>query len=174
MRRHLNGGEYGADLYLVALGANMRHPRFGRPRAVLEAALGALERCGIDVLRASPVIDSAPVGPSLRRYANGVAVVRAAMEPPALLAILQSIEQAFGRKRRGSRWRSRVLDLDIVLWGGGAWCSPGLVIPHPHFRERDFVLRPALAVARDWRDPLTGLSLAHLAARLTSPKRAPR
>lgn len=113
----------------------------------------------------SPIIASDPVGPSIRRYANAVALVETVEEPPAVLARLKSIERAFGR-RRGQRWSARVIDLDIVLWSGGAWWSRGLTIPHAAFRERDFVLGPLLRVAPDWRDPLTGLRVRQLHARL--------
>ncbi len=95
--------------------------------------------------------------------------------PGALLGELQAIEHRFGRRDRGGqRWRARVLDLDIVLWSGGTWASPDLLIPHPAFRQRDFVLGPAAGIAPEWRDPLSGLSLRQLHARLTRPKRLPR
>lgn len=160
--------------YLVALGSNVRHARHGRPARVLGAALAALESAQIAVEAASPVISSAPLGPSLRRYANSVCLVRTDLDPAALLGVLKRIERAFGRRPGGRRWGSRVLDLDIVLWDGGAWGSPGLVVPHVAFRERSFVLGPALAVAAPWRDPVTGLSLRHLSNRLTRPRAAPR
>ena len=67
-----------------------------------------------------------------------------------------------------------MLDLDLVLWSGGAWSSPGLIVPHPAYRERAFVLGPMLAVAPDWRDPLSGLSTRQLHARLTRPRPTPR
>lgn len=89
-----------------------------------------------------------------------------------MLAALHAVEQRFGRRRRGESWRARTLDLDIVLWSGGAWSSPALIIPHPRFRERRFVLGPAQTVASSWRDPVTGLTLAHLAAGLTRPRPA--
>jgi len=117
---------------------------------------------------------SAPVGPSSRRYANAATIVTTMLAPPELLHRLHQIEREFGRLRRGQPWAARVLDLDIVLWSGGAWSSPGLPVPHVHFRERTFVLRPALAVAPDWRDPLTSLSLRHLHHRLTRPRPVPR
>lgn len=113
-----------AERYLIALGSNQRHARFGAPERVLAAALGALEQAGIHVVRAGPVIRSAPIGPSLRRYANSAAVVETGLLPDALLAALKQIERAFGRTRGGQRWSTRVLDLDIVLWRGGAWSSP--------------------------------------------------
>ena len=154
-------------LYLVALGSNRRHGKHGAPEQVLRAALAALAGQGLAVAAASPIIASAPLGPAQRRYANAAALVRFAGEPPALLERLERIEASFGRRAGGRRWGARVLDLDIVLWQGGAWSSPGLTVPHRHFRTRAFVLGPAAQVAPAWRDPLTGLSLRQLHARLT-------
>ncbi len=153
--------------YLIALGSNVRHCRFGAPAKVLLAALAELSGEGVTVKRMSPIITSAPLGPSRRSYANAAAVVKCRYAPDELLCLLKAIEQRFGRRRGGQRWISRVLDLDIILWRDGAWCSPGLTVPHPAFRERDFVLRPAAAIAPDWRDPVTGLTLRQLLARLT-------
>ena len=160
--------------YLIALGSNVRHPRYGGPPQVLRAAFQALDSAkGIKLKAASNVIASAPLSPpdgrARRRYANAAAIVRSKLDPPALLAQLHALEARFARRRRGRRWGSRTLDLDIVLWSGGPWASPGLTIPHPAYRERAFVLTPALAIARDWRDPLTRLTIAHLAARLRRP-----
>lgn len=132
--------------------------------ALIDGTLG-------EVLAMSPVIDSAPVGPSLRRYANGALVLDSALDPLDLLETLHQLEAQLGRVRRGQRWRSRVIDLDLILWSGGVVAEPQLSVPHPLFRTRDFVLGPAAAIAPGWRDPLTGLTLAHLHARLT--RRAP-
>jgi len=164
--------------YLVALGSNMRHPRHGSPRKVIAAALAALDNGKYEVMAASPVIESAPVGPSRRRYANGVAVVCSKREPDEMLHKLHKIENTFGRRRQGQAWGSRVLDLDLVLWSGGPWaCGEGdesLILPHPAFRARDFVLGPARRIAGPWRDPLSGLTINQLHARLTKPRPAPR
>ncbi|MCC6926516.1 2-amino-4-hydroxy-6-hydroxymethyldihydropteridine diphosphokinase [Novosphingobium sp.] len=159
--------------YLIALGSNRRHPRFGRPEHVLAAALAALEAHGIKVEALGPTIRSAPIGPSLRRYANGALVAASRLEPDELLDELKAIERRFGRRTGGQRWSSRVLDLDIVLWSGGAWSSPGLTVPHAAFRERLFVLTPALPIAGTWRDPLSGRTLRQITARLTRPRPIP-
>lgn len=151
--------------YVLALGSNMRVPGVGAPRKVVQAAIAALGEKGVEVLSLSQIRGSRPLGPSQRFYANAAALVETRQAPEELLAILQELEQDFGRKRRGARWRSRPLDLDIVLWSGGAWLSPGLVIPHTRFRERDFVTRPAAEVAPSWRDPVSGLSLRQIARR---------
>ena len=163
-----------AQRYLIALGSNQRHARLGSPEKVLAAALDELDRKQIKLVAASRVIRSAPLGPSRRRYANSAALVKSKLDPPELLALLKHIEAKFGRRLGGQRWAARVLDLDVVLWSGGVWSSPGLTVPHPLFRDRDFVLGPATEIAPRWRDPITGLSLRQLHARLTRPRPAPR
>ncbi|NQX94026.1 MAG: 2-amino-4-hydroxy-6-hydroxymethyldihydropteridine diphosphokinase [Erythrobacter sp.] len=153
----------------------MHVPGMGAPRRVLAQAVRDLEENAGSVLAVSPVIDSAPIGPSLRRYANGALVLESELSPPNLLATLQLIEHCHGRRRaqrRGQRWRARALDLDIILWSGGVWASQELTIPHREMRERGFVLRPAAAIARGWRDPVTGHSLGQLSARLIRSRRA--
>lgn len=146
------------QLYVIALGSN-RRGRHGAPEAEVRAALAAIG----GVVRASPIIATAPLGPSRRRFANAVALIESEEAPPALLARLKRIERAFGR-RRGRRWDSRVIDLDIILWSGDVWASDGLVIPHPQFRHRGFVLQPLNAIVPAWRDPLTGRTIRQLAA----------
>ncbi len=147
----------------------MRHPRHGAPRQVIEAAIAALCNAGLSVGAVSPVVSSVPLGASRRRYANAAAIVTSALGPEALLDLLQAVEHAFGRRRRGARWRARVLDLDIVLWSGGSWGSQRLVIPHREFRHRAFVLGPAAKIAAGWRDTVSGLTLRQLHHRLIRP-----
>lgn len=155
----------GRTSYLVALGSN-RRGRHGGPRAELRAAVAALDAMeGARVTAVAPVIETAPIGPSIRRYANGAAIVETTESPDALLRRLKAIERGFGR-RRGRRWGARVLDLDIILWSGGTWGNRVLTVPHPAFRERDFVLVPACAIAAHWRDPVSGHSVRCLHARL--------
>lgn len=162
----------------MALGSNQRHPRHGSPSAILSAALDEVgqRHCRIDAV--SPTMRSRPIGPSQRVYCNSAALISTDLDPPALLEELQAIETMFGRRRQGQRWRSRTLDLDVVLWSGGCWSDESLTIPHPEFRNRDFVLRPAAGIAGAWRDPVTGLTLRQLHRRfvkgLTRPSPPPR
>lgn len=159
--------------YLIALGSNQRHYKHGRPADIIGAALDWLSAIGTVDAR-SRIITSDPVGPSQRKYANSAAIITSALTPHAMLDILQSTERMFGRHRRGQRWSARVLDLDIILWSGGIVSDSVLSIPHPEFRRRTFVLGPATHIAGDWRDPITGLAIKHLNARLTKPHPAPR
>lgn len=152
--------------YALSIGSNVRHGRFGTPEKVLEAAFDALDGKATKLIGRSGIVSSAPLGPSKRRYANAAAIVETKLSPPELLKKLKKTERKFGRQSRGARWSARVLDLDIALWSGGFWASPELTVPHREFRQRPFVLGPLLKVASDWRDPLTGLSVRHLKARL--------
>jgi 2-amino-4-hydroxy-6-hydroxymethyldihydropteridine diphosphokinase len=163
-----------AHRYLIALGSNQRHPRHGAPREIVAAALERLADEGVGVLRAAPVIETDPVGPSGRRFANSAALIASDLDPPELLALLKRTEREFGRRAGGQRWRARVIDLDIVLWSGGPWGARDLTIPHPLFRQRSFVLTPAALVAPYWRDPLSGFTLRQLQSRLTRPRALPR
>ncbi len=156
-------------LYAIGLGSNRRHTRFGDPRQVLMAALAALESDDIEAVDASPIIASAPIGPSRRRYANAVALVASPLSPPEMLERLKAVETAFGR-RTGQRWSARTLDLDILLWSGGIWSDAALSIPHPAMEQRDFVLGPLRAIAPDWRHPLNAFTVRQMAARLVRPK----
>ncbi|MEZ0495977.1 2-amino-4-hydroxy-6-hydroxymethyldihydropteridine diphosphokinase [Sphingomonas sp. IW22] len=151
----------GHATYLIALGSN-RPGRHGRPANTLRAAAGVLPG---RVTAMSPMIDSAPIGPSIRRYANAVLLLESDLLPDALLTTLKRIERDFGR-RAGRRWGTRVIDLDIILWSGGRFANRRLTVPHMAFRTRDFVLGPAARIAPRWRDPVTGLRLAQLRARL--------
>lgn len=154
--------------YVIALGSN-RRGRHGSPERELAAALAEIG----GVRAVSPVLRTAPLGPSKRRYANAAALIEADEDPAVLLRRLKAIERHFGR-RRGRIWSSRVIDLDIVLWSGGAWSSLGLTVPHIEFRRRSFVLDAVVRIVPDWRDPLSGLTIRQLAARLTRPAPALR
>jgi 2-amino-4-hydroxy-6-hydroxymethyldihydropteridine diphosphokinase len=151
--------------YVIALGSN-RRGRNGAPADQVRAALTAIGQ----VVAVSPLIATAPIGPSSRRFVNAAALIDSDESPPDLLGRLKSIEVDFGR-RPGQRWGEREIDLDIILWSGGTWSEDRLTIPHPAFRERRFVLEPLAGVVPDWRDPLTGLTMRQLVARLT--RRAP-
>ena len=152
-------------LYAIGIGSNRRHGRFGRPGAVVEAAVARLDR-DFGLFNASPIVLNPAHGGAGREFANAVALVESKFEPPEMLAALKAIEREFGR-RGGRRWGCRVLDLDILMWSGGKWRARGLTVPHPALEMRSFVIGPLAAVAPDWpiRGPLAPRHLAHRLAR---------
>ena len=72
-------------LYAIALGSNQPHARHGAPREVLSAALTALDEAPLQLRAASPLVTSRPIGPSIRRYANGAAIIETDLAPRDLL-----------------------------------------------------------------------------------------
>jgi 2-amino-4-hydroxy-6-hydroxymethyldihydropteridine diphosphokinase len=150
----------GLHLYAIALGSN-RRGRHGSPADTLCAAAAAIGARRVSRIRLTPAL-----GPAGRGFANAVALVESDLAPPDLLERLKQVERDFGR-RGGRRWGPRVLDLDIILWSEGAWGGDGLVIPHPEFRRRRFVLEPLAELAPDWRDPISGANVRQLLFRLS-------
>ncbi|MBV9841109.1 MAG: 2-amino-4-hydroxy-6-hydroxymethyldihydropteridine diphosphokinase [Sphingomonadaceae bacterium] len=151
--------------YAIGTGSNRRHGVHGAPADVVAAAIEALGAAGCRVVAVAPIVATPALGPGGRRFANSAAIVETERDPRALLALLKRIERAFGR-RRGRRWGTRVLDLDILLWSGGALACRTLAIPHPGIASRAFVLAPLEQIAAGWRVPRTGRTVRHLAARL--------
>ena len=92
---------------------------------------------------------------------NGVAWLRGAAEPAALLRALQSIEDAAGRVRPYPN-APRTLDLDIVAMGRLVRAAPDPVLPHPRAHLRRFVLVPLAEVWPDWTDPTSGRSVPEM------------
>ncbi|MEB3361817.1 MAG: 2-amino-4-hydroxy-6-hydroxymethyldihydropteridine diphosphokinase [Synechococcaceae cyanobacterium] len=150
----------------IALGANL-----GDCQATLEEALAALDASpGVRVIARSRWYRSAPVGPPQPDYVNGCALLAVALEPDALLERLLATEHRFGRVR-GERWGPRRLDLDLLLVGAQRLVTPRLTLPHPRLRERAFVLVPLAEIAPAWIDPVSGQSVAELAAALPAALR---
>jgi 2-amino-4-hydroxy-6-hydroxymethyldihydropteridine diphosphokinase len=123
-----------SEIAYIALGSNLgeRHVYLARARA----AIDAIPECR--VIGASAVEETAPLGGLAQpSYLNQMLAVETTLEPAALLARLHAIEADAGRVR-GTRWDSRTLDLDIVLFDDRIVETADLVLPHPGLRERAF------------------------------------
>jgi 2-amino-4-hydroxy-6-hydroxymethyldihydropteridine diphosphokinase len=142
---------------VVALGSNL-----GDREAHLGFAIRRLSSM-LSNLRQSRWYDTAPVGvdPDQPRYLNGVVAGQTTLGARALLDELLAIEQAAGRTRP-SPLAPRTLDLDLILYGDQRIHEPGLVVPHPRFRERLFVLEPLADIAPDLVDPESGRTISAL------------
>ena len=95
-------------------------------------------------------------------YINAVVKIETGLEPLSLLLELQAIEHAYYRKRdNDNRWGPRTLDLDIILFGNRVFEDSHLVLPHPEFSQRPFVLVPMFEIGGDRFIPGFG-SLSYL------------
>jgi 2-amino-4-hydroxy-6-hydroxymethyldihydropteridine diphosphokinase len=148
----------------VALGSNL-----GDRRSHLQYAVSRLGSILQDI-RVSTLYETAPVGTEGQpMFLNGAIVGRYDHTPRDLLHALMSIELERGRVR-SARWAARTLDLDLVLFGNLIVNEPDLIVPHPLFRERAFVLQPLADIASELIDPVTGATVGELWERLTSRK----
>jgi 2-amino-4-hydroxy-6-hydroxymethyldihydropteridine diphosphokinase len=130
----------------IGLGANLGGDPV-RLRATLISAWQALARLpATQVVSTSSLWRSAPIDATGPDYLNAVVALRTGLEPLDLLHALQAIEQAHGRERP-YRNAPRTLDLDLLTHGETQIDTTELVLPHPRWRERAFVLRPLLEVA---------------------------
>ena len=118
-------------------------------------AVEALETVsGITLARVSSLYETSPVGgPPQRSYVNLVAKIETDLTPSDLLAACQNIERRIGREPSDIRWGPRVVDLDILIFGDEKIVEPDLEIPHPHIRQRRFVLVPLLEIEPGVLDP---------------------
>ncbi|HWL65058.1 MAG TPA: 2-amino-4-hydroxy-6-hydroxymethyldihydropteridine diphosphokinase [Actinomycetota bacterium] len=109
---------------------------------------------GITLVRSSSLYETSPVGgPPQRSYVNLVVKVETDLAPSELLGACQEIERKIGREPSDIRWGPRVVDLDILIFGDEKIVEPHLEIPHPHIRQRRFVLVPLLEIDPGVQDP---------------------
>jgi 2-amino-4-hydroxy-6-hydroxymethyldihydropteridine diphosphokinase len=105
-----------------------------------------------ELVRVSSFYNTEPWGaPDQPRFLNAVAEIRTELEPLPLLRALKELESKLGRVPT-YRWGPRVIDFDIILYGQRVVKLPGLEIPHPHYRERDFVMTPLREIAPEIAD----------------------
>jgi 2-amino-4-hydroxy-6-hydroxymethyldihydropteridine diphosphokinase len=125
-------------LAYVGLGANLGAREETLRRAV--ALLGEAE--GVDVRTVSELRETEPVGVvDQPPFLNGAAELETTLSPRELLDLLLEIERTLGRVR-GERWGPRLIDIDLLVYGGEVVDEPGLRVPHPRLHERRFALQP--------------------------------
>lgn len=157
-------------MIFVALGANLPS-EVGPPRATLDAAVASLAQEGGDIVARSRIYRSAPVPKSDQPdYFNAVVAIKTALDPVALLALLNRIERHFGRERREPN-AARTLDLDLVAYDDIVRDTPP-ILPHPRMHERAFVLLPMAEIVPNWRHPRLGLDIGALIKALPAAVRA--
>jgi 2-amino-4-hydroxy-6-hydroxymethyldihydropteridine diphosphokinase len=98
-------------------------------------------------------------------YMNGVVSISIEIPPQALLRTLLEIEADMGRVR-GKRWKSRIIDLVILLYGHEIINERDLTVPHPLMHLRKFVLVPLVQLNSDLIHPSLGVTMAELLRRI--------
>jgi 2-amino-4-hydroxy-6-hydroxymethyldihydropteridine diphosphokinase len=128
---------------LIGLGANL-----GDRLATLQSAARDVAAAdGVRAVRASAVYESPPMGEAARfPFLNAALALETTRAPRSLLDLGLAIERAHGRVR-DVRWGPRTLDIDLLWFMGITLNEAGLILPHPGFAQRAFVLRPAADLA---------------------------
>jgi 2-amino-4-hydroxy-6-hydroxymethyldihydropteridine diphosphokinase len=146
----------------IALGSNL-----GDRERYLHDAVAALSS-DLSSIRLSSLYDTAPVDMpgNPPRVLNAALIGTTRLDPHALLQRLLAVERDLGRERPFPG-ASRTVDLDLILYDDRVIDDPPeLIVPHPRFRERAFVLEPLAEIAAEWVDPVTRQSVAKLRERL--------
>ena len=141
----------------IGLGSNL-----GDRHANLDIAVNGLRNL-LEGVAVSRYYQTTPVGVSGPQplYLNAAAIGHTVLSPRDLLHALLDIERSAGRERP-YHYAPRTLDLDLVLFGDAIIDEPELIVPHPRFRERRFVLEPLAEIAPELRDPVSGKSVSEL------------
>ena len=101
----------------------------------------------VRVTESAPLYETEPVGVAAEyaglSFYNSVILLGTSLEAHRLFAALQAVEAKLGRKRRvGKINEPRTIDIDLIYYDGQLIRSGGLVVPHPRWTLRRFVLQP--------------------------------
>ena len=135
---------------LLSLGSNLSDRRLSLLRAVDRIRKRML------LVRVSSMYETEPVQapPGSPRFMNAVALVLHHGGADNLLAEMMAVEEELGRVRRQQNG-PRIIDLDLIFYDAAVRASRSLTLPHPRYREREFVLAPLREIAAWWIDPVT-------------------
>lgn len=126
----------------IGLGSNL-----DQPIEQVKTALQELDKLpDSQLVTASALYRSRPLGPPQPDYINAVAALDTHLEPIELLDQLQELEQRHKRERL-EHWGPRTLDLDLLVYDAITMDQPRLQLPHPEMHRRNFVLYPLADIA---------------------------
>lgn len=119
------------------------------------------------VMKISSVYETSPVGPiPQNHFLNAAMKIQTTLAPQDLMLHLMQIEESHGRKRE-IKWGPRNIDIDILFYDDRILNAAGLVIPHPHYADRKFVIEPLYEIAPQWRCPVRNKTIAEIRRSLT-------
>lgn len=131
--------------YVISIGTNI-----GDKMQNIEKAVEAINSIPYtDVIDSSAVYQTEPVGYARQDdFYNAVLLIDSVLDPHEMLGACLGIEAGFGRIR-AIKDGPRILDLDIIFAEGEKINTANLIVPHPRFSERRFVLEPMLDLFPD-------------------------
>lgn len=139
-----------------------------REKVFYEAVAELKKVADIVVKRISGLYETAPVGivDGGGPFLNGVIAVETELLPRELLQVLWTIELRLGKTPSHKSDQSRIIDLDLLLFGSAQVRDAELEIPHPRMSQRAFVLVPLSEIAAHVIHPTAGCTVGDLVTRL--------
>jgi len=129
----------------------------------LNNAIGRIRELTVSGIVESSVYEAEPWGfLAGTNFLNMVAGIETTLEPEDLLSAILNIEISLGRRRTGQQYSSRIIDIDILLFGDMVIDEKQLHIPHPRLHERRFVLVPLAEIAPDFIHPIFNKTISSL------------
>jgi 2-amino-4-hydroxy-6-hydroxymethyldihydropteridine diphosphokinase len=124
----------------------------------------------IELIRNSSFYKTQPVGiESQNWFVNTVAEIKTMLFAHDLLFVLQTVENAMGRKKK-TKGGPRIIDLDLLFYGQDIIDEVDLTVPHPGIHKRRFVLEPLGEIASYFIHPAFGISIRGLKDRIQDQK----
>ncbi|MCV2525718.1 MAG: 2-amino-4-hydroxy-6-hydroxymethyldihydropteridine diphosphokinase [Candidatus Lightella neohaematopini] len=109
------------------------------------------------IIKCSSYYESIPLNNyNQPNYINLVVILNTMLSLNSLFNFIKIIEYSQGRKYNCPRWSSRIIDLDILLFGNCIINTSKLTIPHYDMLNREFVVYPMVELDSNIKLP-TGL-----------------
>jgi 2-amino-4-hydroxy-6-hydroxymethyldihydropteridine diphosphokinase len=121
----------------------------------LETSRNLIQQTAGRIVKASSIYQTAAWGKSDQPdFYNQVIEIESLLDPDTLLQTTLQIEEHMGRTRI-EVWGSRIIDIDILLYGDVIVEHERLKIPHPQMTNRRFTLVPLSEIAPEVIHPIT-------------------
>ncbi|MDD7317389.1 MAG: 2-amino-4-hydroxy-6-hydroxymethyldihydropteridine diphosphokinase [Prevotella sp.] len=130
----------------LSLGSNL-----GNREENLHKAITEIGKLVGEVVRQSTFYVTEPWGfKSDNLFANAAVCCVTERSPREVLALTQEIERRMGRSKKssGGNYSDRIIDIDILYYDDITIDDADLKIPHPHIKEREFVMKPLEEIFR--------------------------
>lgn len=135
---------------IISLGSNI-----GNRIGFIYKALALIEEHPVTIRELSNVYETPSWGFDSTPFYNACAILKTSLKPNALLKILLNVEDKLGRKRYSEKgYQDRTIDLDLLFYNNEIIYSRDLKIPHPKLHLRNFVLKPLLDLAPNFKHPV--------------------